>query len=1097
MNEDTTLALSAAAFGFGDASDAPGNAFAAVKIAALPAAGALTLGGVAVTSGQVIAAADIAAGRLVYTAAPNASGTAYASFTFQVQDDGGTANGGVDTDPVARTLTINVVPVNDAPLGTSTTRVTDEDTPLVFGTADFGYSDPLDTPADTLAGVKIASLPTAGALRLNGAAVVAGQVVSAADIAAGALVYTPASNANGAAAASFTFRVQDSGGTAGGGIDLDPVARSMTIDVAPVNDPPVGTNHTAFTPPNTALVFGAADFGFSDAADTPANGMIAVRIDALPAQGALTLGGAAVTAGQSVALADLAAGGLVYTPGFNGTGAAYSSFTFRVQDDGGGADLDATARLMTINVGVLNVAPTGTSTTVATREDTALVFDTAAFGFSDPGDTPANAFVAVTISSLPAAGALTLGGVAVSAGQSVSVADIDAGRLAFTPAANASGAAYASFAFQVRDDGAGVTLDAIARTMTIDVTPVNDAPAGADATLATNEDTPLTLYAAAFGFSDPTDTAPDSMVAVRVASLPSAGVLALNGVAVSAGQFVSAAELTAGRLTYTPGADQNGAAYASFTFQVQDGGGTADGGVDLDAIARTLTINVAAVNDAPAGSGATLVMAEDSSFVFSSALFGFSDGRDAPGDSMLAVRITTLPASGSLTLNGAAVTAGQFIAVADIDAGRLVYTAHANASGAALESFTFQVRDDGGTAGGGVDLDPSPAVLVFDVTAVNDAPRGTSATVVIVSDATSVLRAANFGFTDPDDAPAGRLAAVRIASLPAAGNLALAGSAVAAGQLVAVADIDAGALTYTPGADANGAAYAAFAFKVQDDGGGTDTDPVARTLTFDVRPPAPPRSETMGLAETLQAPAAPPPVETSAAQQTVSSANPAAAPADAAPAATKAPPPAVTVAPPQPDLLAAAMTTEQGSGAAIAQGAPVQSASVERSSRDSRETTATFVPLAQALLGVIAESAGAATLGPLAMADAAKPSTVGAAENQALNRALDDMREGLEEQGRLEATAHAASAAVGVSMSVGYVVWLLRGGVMLSTLLSSLPAWRMVDPLPVLGRMDEDDEDEDDDSLEALVARNNAPTDAPTDAEPARGATLFPSRTEP
>jgi hypothetical protein len=171
----------------------------------------------------------------------------------------------------------------------------------------------------------------------------------------------------------------------------------------------------------------------------------------------------------------------------------------------------------------------------------------------------------------------------------------------------------------------------------------------------------------------------------------------------------------------------------------------------------------------------------------------------------------------------------------------------------------------------------------------------------------------------------------------------------------------------------------------------------------------------------------------------------------------------------------------------------VQSASVERSSRDSREATATFVPLAQALLGVIAESAGAATLGPLAMADAAKPSTLGVAENQALNRALDQMREGLEEQGRLEATAHAASAAVGVSMSVGYVVWLLRGGVMLSTLLSSLPAWRMVDPLPVLGRMDEDDEDEDDDSLEALVARNNAPTDA----EPARGETLFPSRTEP
>ena len=41
------------------------------------------------------------AGKLVFTPAANANGAGYASFTFQVQDDGGTANGGVDLDPVA------------------------------------------------------------------------------------------------------------------------------------------------------------------------------------------------------------------------------------------------------------------------------------------------------------------------------------------------------------------------------------------------------------------------------------------------------------------------------------------------------------------------------------------------------------------------------------------------------------------------------------------------------------------------------------------------------------------------------------------------------------------------------------------------------------------------------------------------------------------------------------------------------------------------------------------------------------------------------------------------------------------------------------
>ena len=70
------------------------------------------------TAGQFVSVADINAGLLVFTPAANANGTGYASFTFQVQDDGGTANGGVDLDQSANTLTINVTSVNDAPVNT-------------------------------------------------------------------------------------------------------------------------------------------------------------------------------------------------------------------------------------------------------------------------------------------------------------------------------------------------------------------------------------------------------------------------------------------------------------------------------------------------------------------------------------------------------------------------------------------------------------------------------------------------------------------------------------------------------------------------------------------------------------------------------------------------------------------------------------------------------------------------------------------------------------------------------------------------------------------------------------------------------------------
>jgi hypothetical protein len=97
--------------------------------------------------------------------------------------------------------------------------------------------------------------------------------------------------------------------------------------------------------------------------------------------------------------------------------------------------------------------------------------------------------------------------------------------------------------------------------------------------------------------------------------------------------------------------------------------------------------------------------------------------------------------------------------------------------------------------------------------------------------------------------------------------------------------------------------------------------------------------------------------------------------------------------------------------------------------------------------------------------------------DQALLSALDGVRASLQEEGRYAAGAVLAAAAVAMGLSVGYVIWLLRGGVLLSSFLSSLPAWRLVDPLPILGHLDDDDDDNDgsaDDSLEYMVARNNS-----------------------
>src|SRR5262249_15641998 len=135
------------------------------------------------------------------------------------------------------------------------------------------------------------------------------------------------------------------------------------------------------------------------------------------------------------------------------------------------------------------------------------------------------------------------------------------------------------------------------------VTAVNDPAAGTDKTITTVEETAYTFAAADFGFTDPADAGSNSganaLLAVEITTLPGSGALEDNNVAVSVGQFIPVADIMANKLVYTPAADQNGNGLASFTFEVQDDGGTANGGVDLDQSPNTITVNATAVNDAP------------------------------------------------------------------------------------------------------------------------------------------------------------------------------------------------------------------------------------------------------------------------------------------------------------------------------------------------------------------------------------------------------------------------------------------------------------------------------------------------------------------
>ena len=234
----------------------------------------------------------------------------------------------------------------------------------------------------------------------------------------------------------------------------------MTVDVPPVNDRPTAANNTVTINEDTAHTFAASEFNF---ADVDSDSLDHVTIATLPATGTLTLSGSAVEEGDDIAANQIE--NLVYTPVANGNGDPYTSFTFTVND--GTAD-SASSYTMTVDVTPVNDAPTAANNTVTTNEDTAHTFAASEFNFAD---VDSDSLDHVTIATLPATGTLTLSGSAVEAGDDIAANQIE--NLVYTPVANGNGDPYTSFTFTVND---GTADSASSYTMTVDVTPVNDAP---------------------------------------------------------------------------------------------------------------------------------------------------------------------------------------------------------------------------------------------------------------------------------------------------------------------------------------------------------------------------------------------------------------------------------------------------------------------------------------------------------------------------------------------------------------------------------------------------------------------------------------------
>ncbi|WP_395347358.1 Ig-like domain-containing protein [Variovorax sp. UC122_21] len=473
--EDTPVVLGTANFAFTDA-DA-GQALANVRIDTLPANGTLLLDGVAVATGQVISAADIAAGRLSFVPAANGNGTGYASFSFSVQDSGGA----FDTTP--NRISFDIAPVNDAPVGTPDTVNAVEDTPLTIPASALLGNDS-DADGDTLT---ITSVQGA----VNGTVSLVG----------GNVVFTPNANYNGPA--SFTYTVSDGNGGSS--------TVTVTVNVAAANDAPMASPDTVAATEDTPLTIPSSVLLGNDTdVDGDALSIVSVQ-DAT--NGTVSLVG----------------GNVIFTPAANYNGPA--SFTYTVSDGQGGTSTVT----VTVNVGAVNDAPVAGNDIASTPINTPLANIPVLANDSDvDGDS-----LTVTSATLnnPAQGSVSIN------------AD---GTLNFTPASNVTGAVVISYMIS---DGNGGTATA---TLTVNVG-ANTPPNSADATIAGTEDTPVVLGSTNFAFTD--GDAGQTLANVRIDTLPANGTLLLDDVAVTAGQVISAADIAAGRLSFVPGADGNGTGY--------------------------------------------------------------------------------------------------------------------------------------------------------------------------------------------------------------------------------------------------------------------------------------------------------------------------------------------------------------------------------------------------------------------------------------------------------------------------------------------------------------------------------------------------------
>jgi VCBS repeat-containing protein len=550
------------------------------------------------------------------------------------------------------TATVTIIGSNDAPTvgGTSTGTVTEAGN-LDDGTVVAGTA--------TATGTLIATDVDQGSSTTWSLANGTGAYGSLALSAAGVWTYTLN---NGAAATqaliegqtgkeTFTATVTDNNGAT--------VTQQITIDVVGSNDAP--TVSAAIVAPSAAEDSASFNVNLLAGASDVDQGYVlhVANVSALPA--GVSLNGNTLTVNPKDAAFQ----------SLNVNESKVITVTYSVVDDKGAA----VAQTATVTITGTNDAPTVSGAITATAAEDSSSFNVSLLDKASDVDHGAVLHVE-NVSALPA-------GVSLN-GSTLTVNPADASFQSL----NVNESKVITVTYDVVDENGGK----VAQTANITITGTNDAPTVSSAVVApaAAEDSASFNVNLLAGASDVDHGA--VLHVDNVSTLPAGVTLSGNTLTVNPAdasfQSLSVGDSKTLTITYNV-VDENGGK-----------------------VAQTATVTINGTNDAPAGTDKHVAMSEDTARSFTASDFGFTDV-DAH-DSLQAVRIDSIPTSGSLTFNGIAVTANQVIAAADL--GKLVYTPAANANGNGLASLTFSVQDNHNA------YDPTPNKLTFDVAAVNDAP---------------------------------------------------------------------------------------------------------------------------------------------------------------------------------------------------------------------------------------------------------------------------------------------------------------------------------------------------------------------------------------